>query len=90
MASGKPVIVSALPGPSQLVEDGRDGLLVAVGDREDLTRKIDYLAREKEVRENMGSRARDKVMKKYRWEEIGMALESEFESILRKRPSRSI
>jgi len=30
MASGKPAIVSSLPGPSQLIEDGTDGLIARV------------------------------------------------------------
>ena len=43
MASGLPVIVSALPGPAQLVEDGVDGLITAVGDSDDLREKIQFL-----------------------------------------------
>lgn len=75
MASGKPAIVSALPGPSQLVEDGVDGLICAVADPEDLKCKIEYLAREREKRMIMGVLARKKVLEKYSWTSIGGRLE---------------
>jgi len=54
MASGKPAIVSSLPGPSQLIEDGTDGLIARVGDVENLKNKIEHLARERTAREMMG------------------------------------
>lgn len=82
MASGKPAIVSSLPGPSQLVEDGIDGMLVKVDDVEDLKNKIEYLAQRKELREIMGTAARKKVEEKYTWETIGEQLETIFRQIL--------
>lgn len=75
MSSGKPAIVSALPGPSQLVEDGVDGLICAVGDSEDLKRKIEYLIQEKDTRRLMGAQARKKILEKYSWSRIGGRLE---------------
>ena len=82
MASGKPVIVSALPGPSKLVEEGRDGLVVRIGDVEDLRDKIAYLAGQKEKIRAMGEAARDKVCNRYSWGKIGQHLEHTFEGML--------
>jgi|Deesub1362A_J573_1020465.scaffolds.fasta_scaffold00077_18 glycosyltransferase involved in cell wall biosynthesis len=82
MASGKPAIVSSLPGPSQLVEEGRDGLLVKVGDVEDLKNKIEYLAYDKERCRLMGEAARKKVIEKYSWEKIGELLEKTLQEIV--------
>lgn len=81
MASGKPAIVSSLPGPTQLIGDGIDGLVARVGDVEDLKNKIEYLARERELREMMGSAARKKVIEKYTWEKIGEQLERTLKEI---------
>lgn len=82
MASGIPAIVSELPGPSQLVDDGQDGLIVKTGDREDLKRKIEALVRDRETRRDMGRKGRDKVLRKYSWEKIGDILETSFQEIL--------
>ena len=84
MASGKPAIVSALPGPSQLVEEGKDGMIVRIGDVPDLTDKIRTLSREAGKRAKMGARAREKVVRKYRWETIGETLEATFLDILKR------
>jgi glycosyltransferase involved in cell wall biosynthesis len=75
MASGKPAIVSSLPGPAQLINDGNDGLIVKAGDREDLKTKIEYLSMNTVMRQNMGMAAREKVLKKHRWDAIGVHLE---------------
>jgi glycosyltransferase involved in cell wall biosynthesis len=85
MASGLPAIVSSLPGPSQVVEEGRDGLIAKVGDAQDLKEKIVYLTREKEIRRNMGIAGREKVVKKYSWECVGERLEKILTEILKSR-----
>ena len=82
MASGKPAIVSSLPGPSQLIENGTDGLVAKVGDVEDLKNRIEHLARERTVRERMGLAARKKVVGKYTWEKIGEQLERTLKNII--------
>jgi glycosyltransferase involved in cell wall biosynthesis len=82
MASGIPAIVSSLPGPAQLVEAGRDGLLVKTGEIEDLQEKIAYLALHPEKIREMGSAARQKVTGRYGWDKIGEQLEQAFEQIL--------
>lgn len=83
MASGMPAIVSELPGPSQLVENGKNGLRVKVGDVDDLKNSIEYLSSEKELRERMGEEARKMVVERYNWETIGERLESALENIVK-------
>lgn len=82
MASGKPAIVSALPGPSQLINDGTDGLLIKTGDREDLKNKIEYLAGNAKICRDMGRAGREKVLAKYSWDRIGAELEKAFISMM--------
>jgi glycosyltransferase involved in cell wall biosynthesis len=81
MASGKPAIVSSLPGPSHLIDHGKDGLIVKTGDREDLKIKIEYLGINTVIRQGMGMAAREKVLKKYRWDAIGAHLEKTLKKI---------
>lgn len=76
MASGIPAIVSSLPGPSQLVNEGKDGLVARVGDVEDLRLKIEFLVRRPDLRKEMGQHARNKVVANYSWHRIGEHLES--------------
>ena len=76
MASGKPVIVSSLPGPAALVEEGRDGLIARAGDLRDLSDKIGELVSDQERREAMGNKAREKVLALYGWDRIGKILEA--------------
>jgi glycosyltransferase involved in cell wall biosynthesis len=75
MASGKPAIVSSIPGPSQLVSDGEDGLITKVADVNDLKEKIEFLARDENKRLDMGRIARKKAVEQYSWEGIGRNLE---------------
>lgn len=75
MASGKPVIVTSLPGPMALVNEGQCGLIAKVGDVDDLKSKIERLAYNEEKRLEMGRAAREKAVEKYSWEIIGARLE---------------
>jgi glycosyltransferase involved in cell wall biosynthesis len=84
MASGKPAIVSSLPGPSQLIDDGKDGLIAKAGDSEDLKTKIEYLAANPELRRDMGAAAREKAVRKYSWNVIGGHLERTLISMARE------
>ncbi|OGW40139.1 MAG: hypothetical protein A2X58_07240 [Nitrospirae bacterium GWC2_56_14] len=83
MASGKPAIVSSLPGPAQLVDAGTDGLVAKTGDREDLKDKIEYLAANTKIRLDMGIAAREKVVRRYSWSTIGEQLENAFIRMLK-------
>ncbi len=82
MASGKPVIVSDLPGPSSIVKDTFDGLIVKAGDLQDLKEKIFFLHKDPAMRLRMGAEARKKVIEKYGWDKIGADLEQALLSII--------
>lgn len=82
MASEKPAIVSALPGPSQLVQNGKNGFIVRVGDIEDLKEKIETLAKEPEMREQMGKTAKRTIPDGYEWNSIGKLLDTQFKKIV--------
>ncbi|MGB7630568.1 MAG: glycosyltransferase family 4 protein [Candidatus Deferrimicrobium sp.] len=81
MASGIPAVVSSLPGPSSLIEDGEDGLVASAGDVEDLKRKMLLLIGDAGDRKRMGGRAREKALKRYGWNHAGDILEKELTDI---------
>jgi len=82
MASGRPVLVSSLPGPSSLIEEGVDGVVARVGDIDDLRQKMERLAQDPDQCRMMGEAAREKVRKRYNWSEIGGLLERKFEALI--------
>ncbi len=67
MACGVPVASTNCPsGPSEILEDGKYGELVPVGDPEKLAEKIEYLLNlSEEKREEITSRARKSVEEKF-------------------------
>lgn len=58
MAQGIPVVVTRAGGLPELVEDGRSGFVVEIGDVRALAERIVRLAREPELRSAMGREAR--------------------------------
>ncbi|VAV85791.1 hypothetical protein MNBD_DELTA01-1977 [hydrothermal vent metagenome] len=82
MASGKPAIVTDLPGPASLVEEASDGFIVKAGDLQDLKEKILLLHKDPALRAQMGEVARKKVVAKYDWFKIGARLEEALLNII--------
>jgi glycosyltransferase involved in cell wall biosynthesis len=61
MASGKPVIATSVAGVSELVDHGKSGLLVAPGDADGLIDAMVALARDAQLRQQMGAAGREIV-----------------------------
>lgn len=89
-ASGIPAIVSALPGPSKVVDNGVDGLIVRIGDVKDLREKILFLAQHADIRHEMGVSARLKVESRYSWSRAAEQLEQVFHAVCAKRKSSCV
>lgn len=65
MACGLPVIATRCGGPESLIEDGRDGFLVANGSEEELAEKIEFLIKQPNVALRMGRYARQSVIQNF-------------------------
>ena len=65
MASGLPVVSTAISGIPELVDSGRSGFLVAPRDAEALADALELLACDGALRLRMGSAARDKVLRDF-------------------------
>lgn len=57
MAAGLPVVAAAAGGPLEIVDDGKDGLLVPPADAEELARALSSLADSEETRRRLGHAA---------------------------------
>lgn len=61
MAAGKPVVASNVRGNRDLVEHGRTGFLVELGDVEGLAGYLEMLARDESLRLSLGAAGREKI-----------------------------
>jgi glycosyltransferase involved in cell wall biosynthesis len=82
MASGRPVIATALPGVRSVVSPGVDGILVPPADADALARSIrDVIDMTPSARCGMGAAGRRKVEAEYSWDRIGDRLESVYRDV---------
>jgi glycosyltransferase involved in cell wall biosynthesis len=65
MASGLPVVASAISGIPELVESGRTGLLVPSRDPVALADALEKLSKDQELRRRLGTAGREKVMREF-------------------------
>jgi glycosyltransferase involved in cell wall biosynthesis len=61
MATGMPVVVSAVGGVPEIVVEGETGFLVARGDQEALADRVDLLIADEGLRQRMGARGRERA-----------------------------
>ena len=64
-ASGRPLIVTDVPGCRHFVRDGVEGLIVAPSDAAGLAGALERLARNPDLRARMGAAARERVLSGY-------------------------
>jgi glycosyltransferase involved in cell wall biosynthesis len=61
MSLGKPVVITKIPGNTDLVEDGKSGILVPPGDPASLAEAIMQIYNDESMKENMGKQAKDRM-----------------------------
>ncbi len=82
MACGVPVISTRIAGIPELVEDGKNGILVAPGDVDGLAAAMRMLIESSEMRRLLGAAAREKVAREYDLSRNGEAMAELFERYL--------
>lgn len=78
-----PVIASRTGGISDAVEDGVTGILVENENVEELTSAIKYLLNNPTIAREMGERGRERVVKYFTWEKVGMKLEGYLKAVIK-------
>ena len=85
MAAGKPVVASKIGGPSVIIQDGVNGLLVPPGETKALRDAIAFLGANPKRRQEMGERARQTYLQNYLPSEHGRRLENLYRSLIQAR-----
>jgi glycosyltransferase involved in cell wall biosynthesis len=88
MASGCAVVASDAGQVGQVIQDGRNGLLVRPGDAASLARALEQVVRDSALRVRLGRQAREDAVQHHSWSRYIDRLESLFSAVMaRGRPS---
>ncbi len=81
MAMAKPVVATRVGGIPEVLSE-REGMLVEAGSHEALAEAILKLLRDAALREELGRRARDRVLREFTWERVARSTEQEYLRLL--------
>lgn len=84
MAAGRPIVASDLPAIREIIQDGRNGLLVEPGNPGALARGVRRVLGDRALAERLATCAFNEV-RLYTWESRAQRLEQLFESVLTDR-----
>ncbi len=88
-AQGRPVIASRVGGVRELVEDGRDGLLVPWGDVQALAKRLRQILGDPNLGTALGDAGLTKARGRYAWSRLAPEVEAVYESLLRPAPAQA-
>lgn len=75
MAAGKPVIATNLGGPTEIIKDGQDGLLVPPKNENALAKAMIRLLKNDELRKRIGKKAKETVTESFSIDKCIMRME---------------
>lgn len=78
----KPVIGCRTGPVASVITEGQDGLLVRYGNEEELSEAIIRLLKDADLRNKLGSRGREKVLKRYTWDKIVSKIEAIYQTVI--------
>ncbi len=84
MAAGKPVIATAGGGVPEIIEDGVSGVLVPMGDADAMAAAILRLANDADLRQKIGTAARQRIESHFTIERTARGVEAVWEHMLGK------
>jgi glycosyltransferase involved in cell wall biosynthesis len=84
MAAGLPVVATRVGGTPEIVEEGKTGFLVDVGDAEMMSRRILDLLRDPALRRAMGEAGCARVQREFTIEQMIERLEGLYDALLQK------
>jgi glycosyltransferase involved in cell wall biosynthesis len=82
LAAAKPVVATRVGGVPDVVEDAADGFLAPVGDVKGLADGLERLARDPQLRAQMGRRGRERTLPRYRVERLIDDVDSLYRELL--------
>ncbi|MEM2915561.1 MAG: glycosyltransferase family 4 protein, partial [Candidatus Bathyarchaeia archaeon] len=81
MACEVPVVAARVGGMTEIVENGKTGILVEPGDADALAEAIIRLLSNEDLRKSMGKAARKRVVELYSWERVAEKLLRHYKNI---------
>lgn len=84
MACGCPVITSDAEGFREVVENGKEGLIVPKGNADAAANAIQKLLEDADLRHEMGLNGRQKVLQCYRWEDNVQMMVAFYQTLIDK------
>jgi len=88
LASGTPLVATTAGGIPSVIEDGKNGLLVAERDVAGLAAALDRLAGNRELRASIGAAARADALARRTWDRVADAFERVYDQALSRRARR--
>ncbi len=86
MASGMPIVASAIDGPKDFLVEGETALLVPPGEPTALAQAMERLIADDALRETLGRAARAEAVARYSFEAVGRQLGQALRNVLAGRP----
>jgi asparagine synthase (glutamine-hydrolysing) len=86
MSAGLPVVATDQGGVADLVEDGKTGFLVPVGDADAIADRMEELIRRPDLRRQMGDEGRRRFVERYTLDRFNEGIWSIFEKVVRNEP----
>ena len=83
MAAGLPIIATPVGAIPEIIEDGKNGFLIKIGDYDALVDRILQLAQNKELRQEMGKNNIEKIRKQYDVKVITKKLDNVYDALLK-------
>jgi glycosyltransferase involved in cell wall biosynthesis len=83
MASGKPVVISDIPGVREVISDNIHGFLAEPANPNDLALKLKRLLDDQNLRIKFGRAGRKKVEKAFNWDSVVKNVEKVYKSVQR-------
>lgn len=83
MACGLPVIATKNTGGSEIINDGEDGYIIPIRNKEKLKEKILFLYENKDYLSSMGKKAEQKAQNFFSWEDYGEKIINFYSSVLK-------
>jgi glycosyltransferase involved in cell wall biosynthesis len=88
MASGVPVVASEVGGLPELITSGETGLLCQPGNPDSLAESIILLLEDEELRQNLKTRAIQRIEGRFSWETITEELLKQYQALMLASPPR--
>jgi len=82
MCTGIPVITTATCGMKDVVQNGKNGLLVSPGSSEQIVRSVELIATDTTMRQRLGRQAARDAAERYTWKAAAALVDAAYSSVL--------